>query len=101
MNALCVKKLTKRYPSFLLDGVSFAVRQGGVTGLIGANGAGKSTALKAIAGLIGCEGEAEAFGVSFRDAQAFKSSTGFAGGGHIHRDQGACARARSAAEYGG
>ncbi len=101
MNALCVKKLTKRYPSFLLDGVSFAVRQGGVTGLIGANGAGKSTALKAIAGLIGCEGEAEVFGVSFRDTQAFKRSIGFAGGGHIHRDQGACARARSAAEYGG
>ena len=81
MNALTVKNLTKRYPSFLLDGVSFSLREQSVTGLIGANGAGKSTTLKAIIGLIASEGEAEAFGVSFRDTHEFKRKIGYAGGG--------------------
>lgn len=81
MNALAVKNLTKRYPAFLLDGVSFTVEEGSVTGLIGANGAGKSTTIKAITGLISCEGDADAFGVSFRETDAFKQLIGYAGGG--------------------
>lgn len=81
MNALNVKGLTKHYPNFTLDNVSFCVEENSVTGLIGANGAGKSTTIKSILGLISCEGEAEAFGVSKRDADAFKSLVGYAGGG--------------------
>ena len=42
MNVLEVQGLTKRYPAFTLNGVSFDVPQGAVMGFIGRNGAGKS-----------------------------------------------------------
>lgn len=50
--ALSVKGLTKRYRDFVLDGVTFDVPRGTIVGLIGENGAGKSTTLSAILGLI-------------------------------------------------
>ena len=53
MNALEVKGLTKVYPDFTLDNVSFCVPQGHIVGLIGRNGAGKSTTIKGILRLIG------------------------------------------------
>jgi branched-chain amino acid transport system ATP-binding protein len=39
----------------VLKGVSLAVPEGGIVALLGANGAGKSTTLKAISGLLGTE----------------------------------------------
>lgn len=51
-NALIVTGLTKKYRDFVLDGVSFNVPRGTIVGLIGENGAGKSTTLNAILGLI-------------------------------------------------
>ena len=51
-NALAVEGLTKKYPGFLLDSVSFCVPRGTIVGLIGENGAGKSTTMKAVLGLI-------------------------------------------------
>lgn len=51
-NALGVYGLTKRYPDFLLNEVSFTVPRGTIVGLIGENGAGKSTTIKAILALI-------------------------------------------------
>lgn len=45
----------KQYKDFSLD-CSLQVNEGCVTGLIGANGAGKSTTFKAILGLIGTDG---------------------------------------------
>ncbi|MCV4698710.1 ATP-binding cassette domain-containing protein, partial [Escherichia coli] len=45
---LQVKDLTKQYPDFILDHVSFSVPRGTIVGLIGENVAGKSTTLKAI-----------------------------------------------------
>ena len=48
MNVLEVKNLTKKFPSFLLDNVSFSLEQGKITGFIGRNGAGKSTTLNAL-----------------------------------------------------
>lgn len=48
---LKVEQLKKQYKNFLLD-CSFEVKPGYVTGLIGQNGAGKSTTFKAILGLI-------------------------------------------------
>ncbi len=41
----------------VLDGVSFEIRPGEQVGLIGANGAGKSTIMRAALGLIACSGE--------------------------------------------
>lgn len=82
MNALNVRNLTKRYPSFTLDRVSFSVGEGRVCGLIGANGAGKTTTLKGITGLIRTEGEAEICGISVRENErAAKQKTGYVGGG--------------------
>ena len=50
--ALAIIGLTKRYRDFTLDNVSFSVPRGAVVGFIGANGAGKSTTLKTILGLV-------------------------------------------------
>ena len=52
---LKIEDLKKRYDSFSLD-CSLEVRPGYVTGLIGQNGAGKSTTFKAILGLIAADG---------------------------------------------
>lgn len=51
-NALDVYGLTKRYSDFLLNEVSFTVPRGTIVGLIGENGAGKSTTIKTILNLI-------------------------------------------------
>ena len=50
-----LENVEKRYKDFALD-CSMEVREGCVTGLIGANGAGKSTTFRAILGLIHTDG---------------------------------------------
>ena len=52
---LQVEHLTKRYPDFTLDDVSFSLPKGEVMGLIGENGAGKSTTINLVLGLIGLD----------------------------------------------
>lgn len=49
---LQVNNLTKHYPSFTLDHVTFDLPKGAIMGLIGENGAGKSTTINAILNLI-------------------------------------------------
>lgn len=51
-NALSISGLMKTYKDFVLDGVSFFVPSGSTVGLIGENGAEKSTTINAILGLI-------------------------------------------------
>lgn len=49
---LQVNNLTKQYSNFKLDNVSFSIPKGTIMGLIGENGAGKSTTINAILDLI-------------------------------------------------
>lgn len=51
-NALTVSGLTKKYKEFSLSDISFEVPRGTIVGLIGENGAGKSTTLNAILGVV-------------------------------------------------
>lgn len=56
---LSVKELQVNYGGIeAVKGISFDVHQGEIVTLIGANGAGKSTTLKAIAGLVKAKTEA-------------------------------------------
>lgn len=55
-NKIEIKNLTKHYGGFTLDNVSFGVPHGSVVGLIGENGAGKSTIIKSLLGVINTDG---------------------------------------------
>ena len=52
MNALEIKNLTKSYPGFTLDNLNLTLPSGCIMGLIGENGAGKSTTIKLILDMI-------------------------------------------------
>jgi len=52
MNALEIKNLCKAYPGFQLDNLNLTLPSGCILGLIGENGAGKSTTIKLILDLI-------------------------------------------------
>ena len=52
MTTIEIRGLVKRYRSTLaVDGLTFDVRPGTVTGFLGPNGAGKSTTMRMIMGL--------------------------------------------------
>jgi ABC-2 type transport system ATP-binding protein len=51
--AIQVERLTRRFGRFMaVDGISFEVRRGEVFGFLGANGAGKSTTIRMLCGLL-------------------------------------------------
>jgi ABC-2 type transport system ATP-binding protein len=53
MNSIVVKNLTKKFGSFTaVDEVSFEVKRGEIFGFLGANGAGKSTTIKMLCGIL-------------------------------------------------
>ena len=58
---LQVQNLCKEYPQFSLRDISFQLPEGAIMGLIGENGAGKSTTMRMIMGL---DKPAEMTGVS-------------------------------------
>ena len=67
INMLSINHLRKNYETFSLD-CSLELPQGRITGLIGENGAGKSTTFKAILGLITPDGgEIRIFGKPLED----------------------------------
>ena len=47
-NAIVLKDVTKRYGDFCLDHINLTIPQGCIVGLVGENGAGKTTILRAI-----------------------------------------------------
>jgi branched-chain amino acid transport system ATP-binding protein len=55
---LSVRNLHAQYGATkVLHGISFDVRQGGITTILGANGAGKTTTLRAVCGMVKTQGE--------------------------------------------
>lgn len=65
-NILEVKGLTKDYGDFVLDKLTFTVPKGVIMGLIGENGAGKSTTINCILNEISkTDGNIEIFGKDY------------------------------------
>lgn len=74
---LQVENLTKQYPDFTLDHVSFSVPKGTIMGLIGENGAGKSTTINAILDLINKDDGTVAFwGQELSSSKQLKENIG-------------------------
>lgn len=72
MNLLSVQGITKHYPSFTLRDITFSLPQGKIMGLIGKNGAGKSTTLKSMLNLVRPDsGMIEMFGSSFMENEEY------------------------------
>ncbi len=65
MDALKVNNLTKKYDGFTLDNINITLKKGRVLGLVGGNGAGKSTTLNLIMNTIrATSGNVEILGVN-------------------------------------
>lgn len=74
---LRVENLTKQYDGFKLDHVSFSVPGGTIMGLIGENGAGKSTTIRAILNLLHKdEGMVTFWGKELDSAKGLKEKIG-------------------------
>ena len=56
MDVVELRDVCKNYPSFKLKNVSFTLKGGNITGFIGRNGAGKTTAIKSMLNLIHTDG---------------------------------------------
>ena len=64
---ICAKNIVKRYgKTVAVDHMSFTIPEGRIVGLIGPNGSGKTTALKALLGLTSFEGELSVLGLDPR-----------------------------------
>ncbi len=80
MNAIVAQDLTRRFGDFTaVDRVSFTVAQGEVFGFLGANGAGKTTAIRMLIGLLApSEGQATVAGFDIRtDADRVRARIGY------------------------
>jgi ABC-2 type transport system ATP-binding protein len=82
MYSLDIKNLSKTYPSFKLDDVSFSIPQGYIMGFIGENGAGKTTTIKSMLNVIKRDcGDIIIFGRHIdEDELAIKSDIGYVSG---------------------
>ena len=80
MNAIEVRNLTRRFGAFTaVDDLSFEVRQGEIFGFLGSNGAGKSTTIRMLCGLLRpTSGSARVGGVDVgSQPEAVKSRIGY------------------------
>ena len=79
-HAIVVRDLTRKFGSFVaVDRISFAVERGEIFGFLGANGAGKSTAIRMMCGLLKpTSGTIAVDGVDVsRDPEAVKKRIGY------------------------
>jgi ABC-2 type transport system ATP-binding protein len=80
MSAIDVQGLTRRFGDFVaVDHLSFSVKPGEIFGFLGANGAGKSTTIRMLCGLLApTSGTAIVGGVDVsRDPEAVKRRIGY------------------------
>ena len=80
MNAITVTDLTRRFGAFVaVDHLTFDVRQGEIFGFLGSNGAGKSTTIRMLCGLLKpTSGTATVGGVDVsRDPEGVKRRIGY------------------------
>ncbi|MCU7495255.1 MAG: ATP-binding cassette domain-containing protein [Ignavibacteria bacterium] len=80
MNSIEVKNLTKKFGKFVsVDGISFNVSEGEIFGFLGANGAGKSTTIRMLCGILEPSGgDAIVGGYSIvRDPDKVKTQIGY------------------------
>ncbi|NLB89750.1 MAG: ATP-binding cassette domain-containing protein [Clostridiales bacterium] len=76
-NSIAITGLTKKYANFALQKVSFQLPKGYVMGFIGENGAGKTSTIKAILGMIHPdEGEVRVFGKDLQKNPLLKEEIG-------------------------
>lgn len=82
MNILKVENLSKTYPTFKLDNVSFSLEKGYIMGFIGRNGAGKTTTLKSMLKFVHPDsGKVSINGFDIeKDEFSVKNSIGFVSG---------------------
>lgn len=80
MEVISAKNLTKKFGDFTaVNAISFEVREGEIFGFLGANGAGKSTAMKMLTGLLSPtsgEGSVAGFDV-YRQTEKIKQNIGY------------------------
>lgn len=80
MKVISVQKLTKQFGSFTaVDQITFDVEQGEIFGFLGANGAGKTTAMRMLCGLsLPTSGEATVAGFDlYKNPEKIKQSIGY------------------------
>ncbi|MET3508078.1 ABC transporter ATP-binding protein [Halalkalibacter oceani] len=80
-----MKNVSKTFNGFSVHNMNLAVKQGFVTGFIGANGAGKSTTIKMMMNLLKPDdGEVKLFGLDYRTHEkAIKERIGFVYDGNV------------------
>jgi len=80
MNVIEVSGLTKRFGRFVaVDSISFSVTRGEIFGFLGANGAGKTTAMRMLCGLskpTGGQGVVAGFDIA-KEAEKVKANIGY------------------------
>lgn len=78
--AIITENLVRKFGDFAaVDGISFEVRAGEIFGFLGANGAGKTTAIKVLTGLLApTSGDAFVAGYNvYTEAEKIKKSIGY------------------------
>ncbi|WP_321346421.1 ABC transporter ATP-binding protein [uncultured Draconibacterium sp.] len=79
-NIITAKNLTKKFGHFTAnDNLSFKVKKGEIFGFLGANGAGKTTAIRILCGLLSpTSGEVELAGFDiYRETEKIKKNIGY------------------------